>query len=163
MAMMVHLEIEGATSGKISEKCSLKKGREDTVEVYELDQELEIPAHGSDGRAGGHRVHKPLVFFKAIDRSSPLLANSLASNEKLTLTFRFYRSNPDGDGKEEQFYTIKIEDARLCSYKGRLPNVRDRAQSDLPPMERLEVIFGKITNTFERDGVIFTDDWNAPR
>lgn len=109
MAMNVHMTVEGVSQGLISESCCPVEGRENTSIVMKLEQSIEIPWNVQDGRAQGLRIHRPLRVVKAIDRASPLLATAITTNELLKVRFDFYRYNPDGDGKEELYYTIEID------------------------------------------------------
>ena len=162
MALTVHMKIEGRTQGMISEKCSTREGREDTIHVLRSEHAISIPKDSQDGRVRGYRTHTPLRVRKEIDRSSPMLAQALVTNELLTVTLYFYRFAPDGAGVEEQFYTITLEDANITSYKGELPFTLDDDTARFPPMETIEIAFKKITTTFEPDGVGFSDSWDKP-
>lgn len=159
MAMNVHMTVEGTTQGLITEGCSPVEGRENTSIVMKLEQAVEIPWNVQDGRAQGLRVHRPLKIVKSIDRCSPLLATAITTNELLKVTFQFYRYNPDGDGKEEQFYTIELEKANLITYRGELPFTLDTDSSRFPALETLEFAFEKIKSTYTRDGREFTDNF----
>ena len=158
MAMNAHMTVEGTKQGAITDGCSVMEGREGTTHVMRLEQVIEIPWNVQDGRAQGQRIHRPLRVVKAIDRSSPLLSQAMTTNELLTITFQFYRPNPDGDGSDEQFYTIKLEKANIINYKGELPFTLDSTTANLPPLETLELAFEKITTTITRDGREFVDD-----
>lgn len=162
MAMIVHMSIEGNTQGNISEGCSPMEGREDTIHVMQLEYKSEIPWNNQDGRAQGHRIHYPIEIIKSIDRASPLLSSALCSNEQLTVTFQFYRYNPSGDGTEEQFYTIVLEEANIVSIVQELPFTLDKVKAQLPPYETVRFAFTKVTTTFEPDGVEFSDSWKKP-
>ncbi|MCB9761675.1 MAG: type VI secretion system tube protein Hcp [Alphaproteobacteria bacterium] len=159
--MNIHMIIEGQNQGLISQACSVKEGREDTCEVFNLEQLVQIPWNEQDGRAQGSRLHRPVAILKAIDRASPMLANALVTNELLTITFNFYRFAPSG-GAEEHFFTIVLEEANLVSYKAELPFTKGVDTKDLPPMERFDASFTTITTTFEPDGIVFTDSWKKP-
>ncbi len=162
MALTVHMKIEGKTQGLISEKCSTREGREDTIHVLKAAHSITIPKDSQDGRVRGYRTHSPLSVLKEIDRASPMLSQALVRNELLTVTLYFYRFSPDGSGVEEQFYTMVLEDANITTYKGELPFTLDEESSRLPPLEHLEIAFKKITTTYEPDGVGFSDSWDKP-
>ena len=162
MALNAHITIEGKSQGKISDKCGAVKGREGTCLVVNLEQAVLIPRGPHDGQVHGHRVHEPLVIRKAVDRASPLLQRALATGEEITAEIQFFRLRPTGDGKEENFYTIKLEQGRITSYKLELPSTLDRDNAALPVMERVEFAYGKITSTFVPDGVENVDEWITP-
>lgn len=161
MAMNVHMTVEGTTQGVLTEGCCAVEGRENTSIVMKLDQTVEIPWNVQDGRAQGLRIHRPLKIMKAIDRSSPLLATAITTNELLKVSLQFYRYSPDGDGKEEQFYTIELEKANLITYRGELPFTLDPNASSFPALETLEFAFEKIKTIYTRDGREFTDSFNV--
>jgi type VI secretion system secreted protein Hcp len=162
MAMIIHMSVEGNTQGLISEACSPMEGREDTIHVMNMEYQAEIPWNEQDGRAQGHRIHHPIKLIKAIDRASPMLATALNSNELLTVTLQFYRYNPSGDGTEEQFYTITLEEANIVSIDLELPFTLAADSAKLPPMETLRLAFTKITATYEPDGIVTEDSWKVP-
>lgn len=158
MAMNAHMTIEGTKQGAITDGCCTMEGREGTTPIMRLEQVVEIPWNVQDGRAQGQRIHRPLRIVKAIDRSSPLICQAMTTNELLKITVQFYRPNPDGDGSDEQFYTVVLERANLINYKGELPFTLDEHTSRLPPMETMDIAFEKITTTITRDGREFVDD-----
>ena len=162
MAMIIHMSIEGNTQGLISEACSPMEGREDTIHVMKLEYLSEIPWNDQDGRAQGHRVHYPIEIIKSVDRSSPLLSSALCKNEQMTVTMLFYRYNPSGDGTEEQFFTILLEEANVVSIRQELPFTLDPLKAQLPPYETVRFAFTKITTTYVPDGVEFADSWKVP-
>lgn len=161
MAMNVHMTVEGVSQGLISESCCPVEGRENTSIVMKLEQSIEIPWNVQDGRAQGLRIHRPLRVVKAIDRASPLLATAITTNELLKVRFDFYRYNPDGDGKEELYYTIEIEKANIITFRGELPFTLDSEASRHPALETIEFAFEKIKTTFTRDGREFTDNFRV--
>lgn len=162
MALVAHMSIEGKSQGNITKGCSRLKGREDTVEVYEFQHAIDIPKDQQSGRIIGQRFHSPVSITKELDKSSPLLALALTTAEQLTITLRFYRFAPDGSGKQEQFYTIKLEEAQLISYHAELPFVKDPEEAQYPLLDRLQIAFRRIECTYEDGGITFDDDWISP-
>ncbi|MCB9681150.1 MAG: type VI secretion system tube protein Hcp [Alphaproteobacteria bacterium] len=162
MALVVHMSVEGKSQGLISEKCSQQEGREDTIQVFQIDHAIDIPKDKQSGRIIGQRFHAPVEICKEIDRSSPMLAQALVRAEELTLKLQFYRFNPDGSGAQEQFYTMTLEGAQLVSFKSALPFVKDPDTAGYPPLERMQVAYRRIELTYEPDGITFVDDWNTP-
>ena len=111
----------------------------------------------------GKRVYDPIVIRKRIDRSSPLLAQALAHRQTVVATFRFYRPSPSGDGKEEHFYTIKIEGGYVASIATTSPDTLSPESAALPVTEEVQFNFSKITKTFTEGGLEFEDNWKATR
>lgn len=162
MALVAHMTIKGKVQGDITKGCSRLKGREDTVEVYEFSHTIDIPKDKQSGRIIGQRFHSPVEITKELDKSSPLLANALTTAEALDIKIQFYRFAPDGSGKQEQFYTVELEEAQLISYKAELPFVKDPEQAKYPLLERLLISFRRISAVYEDGGITFEDDWISP-
>jgi type VI secretion system secreted protein Hcp len=154
------MEIEGNNQGTITSGCSREENREDTTKVFELKHGVAQPRDKHTGRSTGKRIHQPFVVLKELDACSPLLYQALCTNELMTVTFRFYRPNPDGDGKEEQFFTVVIEEANLTSYEGKLPFTLGEDTDALPPLEELVFSYRKVRITEERNGVEYEDYWD---
>ncbi|CBJ82828.1 hypothetical protein XBJ1_3710 [Xenorhabdus bovienii SS-2004] len=57
--------------------------------------------------------YQPVDIRKPIDKSSPLLAQNLTNNERLTCSFHFYRTSMQGG--LELYYKIKLTGATLGS------------------------------------------------
>ncbi len=107
------------------------------------------------GRTAGRHQHDPIVFWKRINKSSPILLKALCRGEQVnSAEFRFYR--PDPIGREEHFYTVLIENGYISS-------VQQISESEVVgghmnfPVEEVEITFAKITWTSETDGMSFTD------
>lgn len=153
MALRVHMTVEGTTQGLITEACSRRAGREDTVELVTFDQEILIPWNEETSDVTGHTRCKPVQITKEIDRCSALLQKALVSNEKLTVTLQFFRFDPSGVGKEEHFYTILLEEATVVNYHGRLFNTLDKETAKMPAIESVGYAFRSITVTYEPNGI----------
>lgn len=162
MALRVHMTVEGKTSGLISEACSRRVGREDTVELISYEQVISMPRNEEDGRVSGHSRHDPHVVIKEIDRSSVLLQKALVSAEQLTVTLQFYRHKPDGAGGEEHYYTVVLEEATVVDYKIRLLPTYDAAAAKYAALETVGFSFTKITATFETFGIEYSHSLNEP-
>lgn len=162
MALIAHMTVEGKTQGKITSKAGRMKGREDTVEVLKFEHSITIPKDAGSGRIVGQRFHSPVSISKEIDKTSPLLAQALVTSETLTVRIDFWRFNPDGSGKQEQFYTIELKNAQLVSLTSELPFVKDPESAQFPCMEHMAFSFEVITATYQDGGISYEDDWNNP-
>ena len=162
MALRVHMTIEGATQGQITEACSLRTGREDTVELIALNQGISIPTNDESGQITGHARFEPLIVTKEIDRSSPMIQKGLVTNEVLKVTLQFYRFATDGKGKEELYYTILLERATVANYRGVLHNTLDAASAKLPALETVGFAFRDITVTYEPNGISYHYSLDTP-
>jgi type VI secretion system secreted protein Hcp len=161
MASNVYIKIIGTNQGEIRGDSSVTShDREGKIEAFDLEHTVSVPAEAS-GMATGSRSHSPIKITKRIDRSSPLLHQALCNNEELEVTIRFYRPNPDGDGTEEQFYTISLRQARISSIKTISPNTIMDVTANQPAMEVVSFVFGTINYTYVRDGTEHEDEWRA--
>lgn len=161
MAQNVYLSITGTSQGEIrGDSTVTSHGREGTIEAFALEHTVSVPTEAS-GMATGSRSHSPIKIIKRIDRSSPLLHQALCNNEELEVTIKFYRANPDGDGTEEQFYTISLRQARISSIKTISPNTIMDVTANQPAMEEVSFVFGTINYTYVRDGTEHEDEWRA--
>ncbi|WP_330983669.1 MULTISPECIES: type VI secretion system tube protein TssD [Enterobacterales] len=106
MSNISYLRMTGERQGKISSGCSTEQSignrfqyqHEDEILVYQLS------AAWSGSQGGIH--HRGLRFTKPIDKCSPLLTNAINENEKLQLTFDFYRT--DRYGRQEKYFQIEL-------------------------------------------------------
>ncbi len=95
MANIIYLNIKGNNQGLISKGCSsfdsignkYQSGHEDEILVYEFSSNLSMHQNVS---------FQPVDIRKTIDKASPLLSQSLVSNELLTCEFSFYRTSDKG-------------------------------------------------------------------
>lgn len=159
MAQTVHLWIRGESVGEIRGDSTITSmNREGTIEAFKLESRVKIPIESGSGSAVGERSYSPITITKRIDRSSPILHQALCTNDPLEVTIRFYRPNPAGDGTTEQFYTIRLRQARISSIKTVSPNV---LTEEGPPFEEVSIVFGAINYTYEPDGVEYEDEWRV--
>jgi len=163
MAMTVHVWVKGDTSGDImGDSTIMSMGRENSIESFKFESSVRTSREASSGLASGERTYDPVTITKRIDRSSPILHSALCTNEVVGVTLKFYRPNPSGDGTTEQFYTIKLEEGRISSIKTISPNCVDDSTANLPAMEEVSFIFGKITYTYSSGdaNTEFEDHWS---
>lgn len=161
MPMPAHLYVTGARQGKMEGSCEIQ-GREGSILVQEFKHEISIPRSPQTGQPTGKRVHNPLIITKFFDKSSPLLYQALTSGEKLTdVHIDWYRITEQG--KEEHYFTIKLEDAIVVSMVPFMPNCLDLQYAQYQHMEEVAFTYRKITWTWEPDGIEGEDDWVTPK
>ena len=115
MAQSVHLYLKAAGNDIQGESTILSLDRENSIECLSFVDSVRTAREASSGMATGDRTYEPLVIEKRIDKSSPLLAKALCNNEVIEGEFRFFRPSPTGDGTTEQFFTVKIAEARIAA------------------------------------------------
>lgn len=161
----IYVWFKGATQGVIAGHGSWpgeddQKGREDSCLVHEFSSEVEIPVDLQSGQASGRRQHHPISLMKRIDKASPKLLQALCTNEVLTeVRFEFYRH--DQMGKQEKYYTIKLEQAVLVEIKQWFPPTTDPTKSHYQHMETVSLMYRKIEWTWEKGGITSQDDWQT--
>ena len=160
MALQAHMTIEGTEQGKIEGECPMK-GREGTIEVQQFDHEVYMPHDNNNGLPTGNAVHKALTVCKEFDKTSPKLYKALTRGERLkNVEIKWFRIKPDG--KQEHYFTHKMEDAIIVSVKPYMKNRLDRAQEDYKHMEEVSFTYRKMTWNFEPAGVGAEADWHEP-
>ncbi|WP_421692520.1 type VI secretion system tube protein TssD [Xenorhabdus bovienii] len=85
--------------------------------------------------------HQPIQFIKPIDKSSPLLAMAIDSNESLNGGFIFYRTSQAG--QLELFYEVKITEATITDISCIYPHsINDH---DMMPYEKVTLNYKSIS------------------
>lgn len=152
-ALNAYLKLKGQKQGSIKGSVT-KKGKEESIEVLSVGHEISSPRDPASGLPTGKRMHKPFVISKAIDKSSPLLASALATNEVIsTWELGFYQ--PASKGGEALAYTIKLTNASVASIR-----LMSDANGNLT--EEVTFTYQKIEWQWVDGGITAMDDWEAP-
>ncbi|MCL6405751.1 Hcp family type VI secretion system effector [Dickeya dadantii] len=155
MSHIIYLTLEGNQQGLISSGCSTfdsignryQKGHEDQIQVLGLNHTITREENVA---------HHPIQLIKPIDKSSPLLGVSVTSNESLTATFFFYRTNLAG--QLEVFYELKLTDARIVEVSATYPHSLN--DSDSLPYEVIMLRYNTIEWTHKTAGTSGYSIWN---
>ncbi|MDE9466317.1 Hcp family type VI secretion system effector [Xenorhabdus bovienii] len=140
MSYMIYLTLNGKKQGLISAGCSTldsignryQKGHEDQIQVLSLNHAISRQQNVS---------HQPIQFIKPIDKSSPLLAMAIDSNESLNGGFIFYRTSQTG--QLELFYEVKITEATITDISCVYPHsINDH---DMMPYEKATLNYKSIS------------------
>lgn len=124
-------------------------GKDNTIPVLFYSHSIVSPRDPQSGLPTGQRMHKPFVVRKEIDKSSPLFANVLCTNENLTkVELRFY--NQAGINT----YMIKLTNANIASLDQKL-------DPDGMPFEEIAFTYQKIEWTWLDGNITSMDDWEA--
>ncbi|MCC8374212.1 MULTISPECIES: Hcp family type VI secretion system effector [Photorhabdus] len=140
MSYMIYLTLNGKKQGLISAGCSTldsignryQKGHEDQIQVLSLNHTITRNQNVS---------HHPIQFIKPVDKSSPLLAMAIDSNESLNGAFIFYRTSQTG--QSELFYEVKITEATIVDISCTYPNSIN--SNELMPYEKIFLKYKSIT------------------
>jgi len=161
MPIPIHLIVEGETQGKIDGSCTIQ-GRENTILVEKLDHSVFIPSDPQSGLPTGKRIHGPLTVTQMIDKSTPKLFQALCSGEHLkNVTLDFYQISKQG--KEEKYFTTKLENAVVVKMSPWIPNVLQKENHDLQHMLDVSFTYEKIIWTWVKDGIETEDSWQVPK
>ncbi|KAA1174613.1 Hcp family type VI secretion system effector [Photorhabdus heterorhabditis] len=155
MSHMIYLTLSGKKQGLISAGCSTldsignryQKGHEDQIQVLSLNHTITREQNVS---------HHPIQFIKPIDKSSPLLAMSIDSNESLNGSFIFYRTSQAGN--LEVFYEVKFTEATITDISSTYPSSVN--SNELIPYEKIYLNYKSITWNHVTSGTSAYSIWN---
>lgn len=169
MSTPAYISIEGKTQGNITKDAFTAdsvgnifvEGHEDQILVQEIEHRVTTPTDPQSGQPSGQRVHKPFVFTSALNKASPLMYQALATGEMLpTVEVKWYRTSIDG--KQEHFFTTKLEDATIVDINTVLPHAQDSSKSGYTQLIKVSMAYRKITWTHTVAGTEASDDWRKP-
>lgn len=165
MALNAYLTLRGQQQGLIKGSVTIK-GRENTIMVIAVSHEIISPRNPASGQASGKRQHKPLVITKELDKSSPILYNSLCNNENITefkLQFWGPKKTAAGapTGLEFQHYTIQLTNARIADISFKMLNTKNPDLVKYAEYEEVSFVYESIEWTWTDGGIQATDDWES--
>ncbi len=139
----------------------IQKGREGMIKVLDYSYSVISPRDPQSGLPTGKRMHKPFVVTAELDKSSPLLFNSIVTNENLPdVELHIWRPTTGAAGgaaMEKEYMTIKLTNANVASF---VHKTMDKA--GVPTVvQEISFTFQKIEITFVDGGVTASDDWEA--
>jgi type VI secretion system secreted protein Hcp len=158
-ALTSYMKITGRNQGDIKGDCEQSGDKKDTILVYGVDHELEIPRDTHTGLPTGQRIQHPLTIVKAIDSSTPKLYQAICTGESLNVTLDFYRIAPDGT--EENYFRIKLDNAIIVNCKLVKLNTLDPNYKPYHDMEEVSFTFDRITWTYLDGNIEYTDSWRG--
>jgi len=155
-ALNAYLKLKGQKSGEIKGSVT-QKGKEGLIGVIAVSHSIVSPRDAQSGLPTGKRQHKPFVFTKEIDKSTPILYQVLVNNENLTdVEFTVYGPPPSGKaGQSVVLYTVKLTNANIASIDVITP------PTGLPTTQ-ITMTYQKIEWTWVDGGITAMDDWEAP-
>ncbi|MFK5735157.1 Hcp family type VI secretion system effector [Pseudomonas urmiensis] len=169
MPTPAYIKIEGKTQGYITAGAFTSdsvgnvfvEGHEDEILVQEIKHQVSVPTDPQSGQPAGQRVHKPFTFTSALNKATPLMYGALASGEMLpTVEINWYRTSVEG--KQEHFFTTKLEDATIVDINTVLPHVQNMKNENYTQLIEVSLSYRKITWTHETSGTEGSDDWRKP-
>jgi type VI secretion system secreted protein Hcp len=159
MAVKFYATFKASTQGTIKGQGS---GREkDKIPGVAFAYGVESLRDPTTGLPTGKREHKPIVFTKEWGAASPQLYQAAVTNETLkSVYFEFMSTNPFG--VEEVTFTIELTNATISEFEGSVHlHDKDGPVIDTRELERINLVFQKITITSVTGDTTTTDDWEA--
>jgi type VI secretion system secreted protein Hcp len=106
-------------------------------------------------------VHKPLIFTSAPSKASPMLYQALATGEMLPIVeVRWFRTSTDG--KQEHFFTTKLEEATVVDIHTVLPHAQGLENKNYTQLIKTSLSYRKVSWTHKVSGTEASDDWRKP-
>lgn len=169
MATPAYISIHGKTQGHITQGAFTAEsvgnvfveGHEDEILAQEIDHRISTPTDPQSGQPSGQRVHGPLTFTSALSKASPLLYQALATGEMLpTVEVKWFRTSTDG--KQEHFFTTKLEDATVVDIHTVLPHAQDSDNANYTQLIKTSLAYRKVSWNHEVANTAASDDWRKP-
>jgi len=165
MALNSYLKLKGQKQGDINGSVT-QKGRENSIMVIAVSHSIVSPRDMASGLPTGKRQHKPIIITKELDKASPLLYNSLVTNENIsTWTLNFWTPQikaATGVGNEVNHFRIELVNANIASIDFRMLNNKNPELSRYAEYEEVAFTYQKITWTWIDGGITAQDDWETP-
>ena len=158
MKNSIFMTIKGSTQGFISESAFTpesvgniyQNGHENEIFIDSYEYGSSTPTSHATGQPIGQRTHDALNIVKLVDKSSPILFEAHNKGETLTsVEIKIYRTSYNG--KQEHFYTIALEDARII-------NLSSSSSQELDPTEFISFSYRKIELRHEIASTSSSDD-----
>lgn len=169
MPTPAYISIHGQTQGHITKGAFTgdsvgnvyEEGHEDEILAQEVDHLISTPTDPQSGQPSGQRVHKPLIFTSALSKASPMLYQALATCEMLpTVEVKLFRTSTDG--KQEHFFTTKLEDATVVEIHTVLPHAQDSDNANYTQLIKTSLAYRKVSWSHVVAGTEASDDWRKP-
>lgn len=161
MAISAHMTLTGKTQGAIEGSVDMA-GREKSILVTGFEHDISIGSDKLTGRPTSDANHGAFVILKEFDKASPKLYKALTKGERFSdVTLKWFRITPEG--RQEHYFTQKLENAILVSIKPKMENTRDPAKEAFTHMEEVSFRYDKITWTWEPDGIAADASWTGEK
>jgi type VI secretion system secreted protein Hcp len=157
---------EGCLTEEASSKESIgsffKSDHDEECLILGYSHKVSVPTNTLTGQVTGSRKHEYLQVEKFIDKSSPLLLNSVTSPSELEVVLRFFRT-PDetSAGEPVEYYNIMLQRAKIVSIETVSPNILIPENDGLMPTETVRFTYGQIQADHVVCGTTAIDDWSG--
>lgn len=159
MANHGYMTITGKIQGLISAGCSTQNSIGNKCQVGHTD-EIMVLSYTHNMANIGHinkTTHSPIIITKNIDKSSPLLAQSLSSQEEINCIISFYRVS--SLGIQEKFYSVSINGGIITDLTLDVPHAI--LQNDAEPQEHIAIRYRDITWVHHAAGTSGHTSWGG--
>lgn len=127
----------------------------DQILVQGFEHRIHVPP-GNNGK----RVHLPLTITKAIDKSSPLLVNALATGESLKECLLEIFSIAETGGLE-LLYSIKFRDAIVQAIDLVMPHCNEVSTAHYTHLERVSFTYRRANWHHVPGNTFASDSWES--
>jgi type VI secretion system secreted protein Hcp len=168
MALNGYLKYKGQKSGDVKGSVT-QKGRENSIEIIAVSHSIISPRDMASGLPTGKRMHKPIVVTHELDASVPVACNILCGNENIvSWKLDFYSTQigndrTTGTNLEQNYYSIELVNASIASIDFRMANNKHPDLMKFKEYVEVAFVYEKITGTWIKGGISFSDDWAAPQ
>ncbi|WP_458377531.1 Hcp family type VI secretion system effector [Pseudomonas fluorescens] len=145
MANHGYMTINGKAQGLISAGCSTQASIGNKYQAAHTDEIMVLSYSHNLANIGNinRSTHSPIIITKAVDKSSPLLAQALSNREEINCTISFYRVS--AFGMQEKFYTVSINGGVIADLTLEMPHAI--FQNDAEPQEQVAIRYRDIAWT----------------
>lgn len=157
MANPGYMTITGKAQGLISAGCSTPESIGNKYQSSHTDEIMVLAYRHNMANIGNisKPTHSPIIISKAIDKSSPLLAQALSSREEINCTIHFYRVS--SYGMQEKYYSVSIDGGIIADLTSDMPHIV--MQGNAEPQEQIAIRYREITWTHHLAGTSGHTTW----
>ena len=157
MALTSYMKVKGKSQGDIKGDCTQSGDKKDTILVYDMSHNVEIPKDTHTGLPTGQRIHHPLCVVKHYDNATPKLKKACCTGEQCDVEIDYYRIEPDGT--EKKYFVIKLAEAIIVSSNDTKHMTFLEENKPYHDMEQVCFTYSKITWTYTDGNIEYSDDW----
>lgn len=137
-----------------------RAGREDQIEVFAFEHQVDRPTDTNTGAPTGARVHREFKVLKAFDKSTPILYDYLCRGQVIdSVILHWYHTSPEGT--EDEYFTHTLGNVSITKMEPHMKNVNVDQFRALPHQEWVTFRYENITWTFKDGNIEANDSWEA--
>ena len=141
---------------------SEKEGREDTIDIFEIEHHIHQPCDMTTGQATGVRVHSPIRLVAQIDKSMPGLHKAMCTGQNLAeVVLDFWRIDP-ATRSETKYFTITFRQCRIVDCAPYMPMSFLPQNEPYRHMVQYSMVYEEIEWSWLPESMVELDKWRAP-